>query len=175
MYTPKPIDTKDIVLDDEIIKLSEQLSKKTHEVWAAGRIADGWVYGEKRDDNNRMTPCLVPYEELSEEEKRALRARALLDLPARTARFAKQMGVSYSGVKITSAKKRLGSCNAQRGISYSYRVMQYPEEVIDYVVVHELAHCKEMNHSPRFYAIIARYLPDYKERIRVLRTHPTAM
>lgn len=126
-------------------------------------------------EKHRARRALRTLAPLSEEEKRALCARALLDLPARTARFAKQMGVSYSGVKITSAKKRLGSCNAQRGISYSYRVMQYPEEVIDYVVVHELAHCKEMNHSPRFYAIIARYLPDYKERIRVLRTHPTAM
>ena len=104
-----------------------------------------------------------------------LRARALSYLPARTAYFASMMGITYSGVKITSAKGRLGSCNAHRGISYSYRVMQYPEEVIDYVVVHELAHCREMNHSSRFYAIVARYLPDYKDRIRVLRTHPRAM
>ena len=111
---------------------------------------------------------------LTEEEKRELRARASSFLPARTAYFASMMGIEYSGVRITSAKGRLGSCNARRGISYSYRVMQYPNEVIDYVVVHELAHCKEMNHSPRFYAIIARYLPDYKERVRLMRTHPTA-
>ncbi len=69
MYKPKPIDTSDIILDREIMKLSEQLAKNTHEVWAAGRVADGWVWGEKRDDENRVHPCLVEYDELSETEK----------------------------------------------------------------------------------------------------------
>ncbi len=77
MYKPKPIITDDIILSDEIMELSEILSKNTHEVWAAGRIADGWVYGEKRDDKNKETPCLVPYEELSEEEKAYDRNTAL--------------------------------------------------------------------------------------------------
>ena len=53
--------------------------------------------------------------------------------------------------------------------------MQYPEEVIDYVIVHELAHRKEMNHSARFYAVIARYLPDYKLRIRMMKETPRAI
>ncbi len=128
-----------------------------------------WIEKHKKKRAARSLPPLT------EEEKRALRARALSDLPLRTERFAELMGVTYSGVKITSARHRLGSCNDRRGISYSYRVMQYPTEVIDYVVVHELAHCIEMNHSSRFYAIVARYLPDYKERIRLLRTHPRAI
>ena len=69
MYTPKPIDTADVRLDEEILKLSEELAKNTHEVWSAGRIRDGWVWGEKRDDAQKHHPCLIPYEELSEEEK----------------------------------------------------------------------------------------------------------
>lgn len=69
MYTPMPIDTDDIRLDEDIITLGELLAKNTHEVWSQGRIKNGWTYGEKRDDEKREHPCLVPYEELSEKEK----------------------------------------------------------------------------------------------------------
>lgn len=112
---------------------------------------------------------------LSETEERDLRARARADLPGRTAMWAARMGISYSGVKITSARSRFGSCNSRGGIAYSFRLMQFPERVIDYVVVHELAHRKEMNHSSRFYAIVAAYLPDYKERIKLFKHCPRAL
>lgn len=69
MYTPEPIDTSDIVLDDEILGLSEALAKNTHEVWSKNRIKDGWTYGERRDDEKRHHPCLIPYDSLPEEEK----------------------------------------------------------------------------------------------------------
>lgn len=69
MYTPKPIDTSDVVLEESIVALSEQLAKNTHEVWAEGRINDGWEYGEERDDAKKLHPCLVEYEKLSESEK----------------------------------------------------------------------------------------------------------
>lgn len=68
-YTPNPVDTSDVQLSDDLLELSEKLSENTHEVWAAGRIKDGWSYGETRDDQKRTTPCLVPYDELTEEEK----------------------------------------------------------------------------------------------------------
>ena len=69
MYTPKPIDTNDVVLSDDIVELSELISKNTHEVWSANRINDGWEYGEKRDDAKKQHPCLIPYEDLTETEK----------------------------------------------------------------------------------------------------------
>ena len=69
MYTPNPIDTSDVALTKEISELGEQLAKNTHEVWASSRIKDGWQYGEKRDDEKKLHPCLIPYEELSESEK----------------------------------------------------------------------------------------------------------
>ncbi len=68
-YIPKPIDTSNIELSDEILELSEKLAENVHEVWAAGRIADGWRYGEVRDDERKLHPCIVPYGELSEIEK----------------------------------------------------------------------------------------------------------
>lgn len=69
MYKPNPIDTSDIILDKEILKLADMLAKNTHEVWAKNRISEGWTYGKERNDEIKTTPCLVPYEELSENEK----------------------------------------------------------------------------------------------------------
>jgi predicted metal-dependent hydrolase len=112
---------------------------------------------------------------LSEEEIASLKRRARENLPERTARFAALMGIDYAGVRITSAVKRLGSCSSLGRISFSYRLMQYSERVIDYVVVHELAHRREMNHSARFYAVIEKILPDYRERIREMKATPRAV
>jgi len=77
MYIPNPIDTSKIALNGDIMALSEVLAKNTHEVWASGRIADGWTYGDVRDDVKKKHPCLVPYEELSENEKDYDRATAM--------------------------------------------------------------------------------------------------
>lgn len=68
-YTPHPIDTKGVELPRELTALAEDIAKNVHEVWSVGRMNDGWTYGEKRNDTEKKHPCLVPYEELSEEEK----------------------------------------------------------------------------------------------------------
>ena len=69
MYNPKPIDTKDVKLPEELLALTEKIAENVHEIWALGRIADGWSYGEERDNLKKTTPCLVPYSELPESEK----------------------------------------------------------------------------------------------------------
>lgn len=69
MYNPKPVETKEIQLSDDLLALSEKLAKHVHEVWAKGRIEQGWIYGPERDDRLKQTPCLVPYEDLTEEER----------------------------------------------------------------------------------------------------------
>ena len=68
-YIPQPIDTSEVVLPEELEQLVEQMSKNVHEVWAATRISQGWTYGEQRNDELKTHPCLVPYEELPEEER----------------------------------------------------------------------------------------------------------
>lgn len=68
-YIPKPIDTSDIELPEELLNLADKIAENVHDVWAKGRIAQGWTYGEKRDDAKLETPCLVPYNELPESEK----------------------------------------------------------------------------------------------------------
>ncbi len=69
IYTPQPIDTTDVKLPAELEQLVEEMSKNVHEVWAETRIKQGWTYGERRNDELKTHPCLVPYNELPEEEK----------------------------------------------------------------------------------------------------------
>lgn len=107
--------------------------------------------------------------EPTEEEREALIARAREVLPRRTAYYAKVMGLVPTGITITGAKTRFGSCSSKNRISYSWRLMQYPAAAIDYVVVHELAHIVHKNHSKDFYKLVEHYLPDYKERIKLLK------
>ena len=77
MYKPKPKDTSAVVLPKELIALTEEIAENVHENWAVGRIAEGWNYGEKRDDVKKETPCLVPYSELSDSEKEYDRRTAM--------------------------------------------------------------------------------------------------
>ena len=107
--------------------------------------------------------------ELSEEDAQALKALARQVIPAKVEYYAKIMGVKPKSVKITSAHSRFGSCSGQNGLCFSYILMRYPEEAIDYVVVHELAHIKHHNHGRSFYALIGKYMPDYKKREKLLR------
>lgn len=107
---------------------------------------------------------------LTEQETAALRQRAKELLSDRVAHYAAIMGVTPTSVKITSARTRFGSCSGKNGICFSLYLMQYPEEAIDYVVVHELAHIRHHDHSPAFYAEVAKVLPDYKERMKLLKT-----
>ena len=68
-YTPQPVDTKDVVLPEDLMSLAEEMAKNVHEIWAETRIAQGWTFGSERNDAEKKHPCLVPYEELPEEEK----------------------------------------------------------------------------------------------------------
>lgn len=80
MYKPNPIDTSKIELPEDLLELTEKIAENVHENWSIGRIADGWTYGETRDDDKKTTPCLVPYSELSDSEKEYDRVTALQTL-----------------------------------------------------------------------------------------------
>ena len=79
-YTPQPIFTEDIILSDEILHLSERIAQNVHDVWAASRVAEGWTWGEKRDEVVKQHPCLIPYDELPESEKEYDRQTAMQTL-----------------------------------------------------------------------------------------------
>lgn len=77
MYIPKPIDTSHIKLPEDLLALTEKIAENVHEVWSQNRIAEGWTWGEHRDDARKQTPCLVPYAELPQEEREYDRKTAL--------------------------------------------------------------------------------------------------
>ena len=107
---------------------------------------------------------------LTDEKIAELKRSARTYLEEKTRYFANIMGLKYGRITITSAKTRFGSCSSKGNISYSYLLMTYPEAAREYVVVHELAHLVHMNHSAAFYALVERYMPDYKARRKLLKS-----
>ncbi len=93
-------------------------------------------------------------------------AKALLQ--KRCAQQAAEMGVSYRQIRVGSAASRWGSCSSKGNLNFSYRVALLPDELLDYVVVHELCHLRQMNHSPAFWALVEAQMPDYKGRRKKL-------
>ena len=124
-----------------------------------------WI--DETMERKRLKKALYP--EPTEEELPQFKKDALQYLTKRVEYYSELMGLYPSGIKITSGQKRLGSCNRRKGICFSWRLMDYPPEAIDYVVVHELAHIRHHNHSPAFYELVASVLPDYKKRQALLR------
>ena len=107
--------------------------------------------------------------EPSKEELNELKAIAKRIIPEKVEKYSKIMGIIPEHVSINSAKTRFGSCSGKNRLNFSCRLMSYPECAIDYVVVHELAHIKHHNHSKEFWALVEKYMPDYKERKKLLK------
>lgn len=147
-----------------IIRCPYRTSKKRIEEFYNTHLE--WVKKKLEITQNRM----VPINELSQIEIEELKRKAWEYIPNRVDYYASIMGVLPSNVSINKAKSRFGSCNSKKRLNFSCNVMRYPNEAIDYVIVHELAHIKELNHSKRFWAIVEAILPDYKERQRILKT-----
>ncbi len=106
---------------------------------------------------------------LTEEEINGLAEKAHRIIPARAAHFAKIIGVTYGRITIRNQKTRWGSCSSKGNLNFNCLLMLMPPEVIDYVVVHELCHRKEMNHSKAFWNEVEKVLPDYRTQVRWLK------
>ncbi len=109
-------------------------------------------------------------EPLTSAELHELADKALEYIPGRVAYFAGQMGVTYGRITIRNQKTRWGSCSSKGNLNFNCLLMLTPPEVIDYVVVHELCHRKEMNHSKAFWEEVAHVMPDYKKALAWLKT-----
>ena len=134
----------------------------------------GWIEKQrKRLETAREK--LPAAEKLTPEELRALADRALETIPARVAHYAPLVGVSYGRITIRNQRTRWGSCSAAGNLNFNCLLMLAPPEVLDSVVVHELCHRKEPNHSQRFYAEVLRVFPDYRRCDKWLKDNGAAL
>jgi len=116
------------------------------------------------DDSGFYMPPNLTVEEIKGNCIKIYRTLAKKDLAEKIHKYSRIMGVAPIAVKINGATTRWGSCSAKKSINFSWRLIMANDDIIDYVVIHELAHIVEMNHSKRFWAVIENVIPDYKER-----------
>lgn len=139
------------------------------------REKEGWIQKhiekirEMKEKKKETQGESVESEYLTNEEIKKLADKALQHIPKRVSYYAKQIGVTYGKITIRNQKTRWGSCSSKGNFNFNCLLMLTPSEVIDYVVVHELCHRKEMNHSVAFWAEVEKVIPNYKEQVKWLK------
>ena len=139
------------------------------------REKEGWIQKhiekirEQEAKKKEIQGESVESEYLTNEEIKKLADKALQYIPKRVSYYAKQIGVTYGKITIRNQKTRWGSCSNKGNLNFNCLLMLTPSEVIDYVVVHELCHRKEMNHSVAFWAEVEKVIPNYKEQVKWLK------
>ncbi len=128
-----------------------------------------WILKHLEKAAENAAPAPPP--PLSEQERRHYMEIARDIFTRKTAYYAALMGVTYGRISIREQKTRWGSCSSKGNLNFNWRLIFAPDEVLDYIVVHELAHRREMNHSSAFYHIVETVLPDYKKEQKWLREH----
>ena len=146
-----------------IVRAPIGASKKRIEDFVTSHSA--WIQKHLESQKSRAQR----YPEPSREEISRLKARAREILPERVAHYSSIIGVTPAHISINEARTRFGSCSEKGRINFSCRLARYPLEAIDYVVVHELAHLKFLNHSRQFWSFVEEILPDYKARKGLLK------
>ena len=130
----------------------------------------GWIEQHREKMRIRMErQKQIP--RFTQEEIRKLADQACEVIPQKVSYYAKYLGVTYGRITIRNQKTRWGSCSAKGNLNFNCLLMLMPEKVIDYVVVHELCHRIEMNHSRAFWTQVERVLPDYRQSRKWLKDH----
>ena len=137
------------------VRCPKKCSRRDVEAFLISKAA--WIQGHLEKIAERPAVAV-----LSEAERKALAKQAAQILPSKVQHFAAEIGVSYGRITIRSQRTRWGSCSAKGNLNFNCLLMLSPEEVQNYVVVHELCHRKEMNHSAAFWAEVEKYCSDYK-------------
>lgn len=143
-----------------------------HKEWIQDSLKKAKAQELAYQDHLREIGADKPY---TEEELLQMKKDAIKLLPSRCEYYAPLMGVSYNRIAIKAQRSRWGSCSTKKNLNFNCLLMLCPEEIQDYVVVHELSHLKEMNHSPAFWAEVGKILPDYKKRRRWLKSQGEAL
>ena len=138
---------------------------REHEAWIIRKRQEWSLAGNNQDDVVDPSKILPPVE--TKEGKAKIRQY----IERQVEYYAKIMGVTYGRISMRNQKTRWGSCSSNGNLNFNNRLLFVPKELVDYVVVHELAHRKEMNHSNAFWNVVEKYMPDYKERRKKLREY----
>ncbi len=131
---------------------------------------EAWIR-KQQEKIRAQEKALEGIEPLTREEIETLADQAMKVIPERVAYYAKKIGVTYGRITIRNQKTRWGSCSSKGNLNFNCLLMLTPPEVIDSVIVHELCHRKEMNHSKEFYKEICRVYPEYDKWNRWLKEH----
>lgn len=119
--------------------------------------------------NEKSSTLFLPRTDAEKRLKTWLKRYAKEVLESVVRKRAEEMGLTYSSLSITSARTRWGSCSGENALHFSFRLVYAPREVVDYVAVHELAHIPHRNHGEKFWALVERYVPEYKKMRRWLK------
>ncbi len=147
-----PLQTSDTQIQDFLNQKSDWIEKHLRTVQ------------ERRQQMSQIKPLTI-------EEIHELADKALEVIPKRAVYFAQLVGVTYGRITIRNQKSKWGSCSSKGNLNFNCLLMLMPSKVLDYVVVHELCHRKEMNHSPKFWAEVRKILPDYEKQKLWLKEH----
>ena len=150
-----------------IVRCPERMKKA--DVDAFVKSKEDWIRKHLPDPEQRTLPAF------SQSELRELGEAALIDFPERVERLAPVVGVTYGNITIRNQRSRWGSCSGKGNLNFNCLLMLMPEKVRDYVVVHELCHRKEMNHSAAFWAEVERVMPDYRDHKKWLKDNGGAL
>lgn len=135
---------------------------KEKEIYKFIDLKKPWIdkHLAKLNERQKILDDLKPY---TQEEIKHFTLQAKLDIPKRVEFYAEKIGVTYNKITIRCQQTRWGSCSSKGNLNFNCLLVLLPDEIIDSIVVHELCHIKQMNHSTRFYAEIDKVFPDYKK------------
>jgi predicted metal-dependent hydrolase len=159
-------------LNDVVVRAPMRMSNREIEEFVQQNM--DWIQKnlKKVAENQKEEEEIVP---MTEAEVRELAERATQLIPERVKHFAPLVGVTYGRIIIRNQKSRWGSCSVKGNLNFNVGLLLAPPEVLDYVVVHELCHRKEMNHSPKFWAEVSKLIPDYKQHEKWLKDNGRAI
>lgn len=152
---------------DLIVRAPRHLPQREIDRFLAEK--EDWITCHMALQQQRMAAHEQAHPEPDEARWAELRQKALSYVPPRVDYFARRMGVQPTAIRFSTARTRWGSCSPKNSITFSLRLMDYPDAAIDAVIVHELAHIRYKNHGKAFYDFVYSILPDYRERDKLLK------
>ena len=168
IYSSRKSISIEVKMDGILVRAPKRMSRRT--IDAVLEEKRSWIekHTEKMENQKSQLEQLPPF---TMDEIRELADQARKIIPEKVAKYAPIVGVTYGRITIRSQRSRWGSCSGKGNLNFNCLLMLFPDEVIDYVVIHELCHSKHMNHSAEFYSEVERVCPEYRKCRNWLKEH----